>query len=205
MSRPLRDYAYNPVGFIDAFIQRNEKGQRWSLSGHQRRVLDLVVRLYVVLAWVLRLLLWGEMKKSGKTLLAAALGLWWGFTRANTDDVDLPRYNDDERPGERDREPRAHMGGFITPYGVQAFHGGGEVMARLLPGEFVMRREAVRRIGVGQMAAMNRGAAPAGLTVNVTFAQPVMASDYTSLNAFADYVARAIEHRFTSLGYQMPT
>jgi hypothetical protein len=33
----------------------------------------------------LRLLLWSEVKKSGKTFIAACLGIWWAATRTNTE------------------------------------------------------------------------------------------------------------------------
>jgi hypothetical protein len=85
----LERYRWDPAAFIDAHIALNEKGQPWTLSAHQRRILDLAWRAEREgrhdVARRLRLLLWGEIKKSGKTLLAAALGLWWGFTRSNTE------------------------------------------------------------------------------------------------------------------------
>jgi phage terminase large subunit-like protein len=84
----LEQYRTDPAAFIDDFLPLNEKGKPWRLSAHQRKVLRLAFR------WtaegrldLLRLLIWGEMKKSGKTALAAALGLWWGFTRSWTEIV----------------------------------------------------------------------------------------------------------------------
>jgi hypothetical protein len=84
----LDRYRTDPASFIDQFMPLNEKGQPWRLSAHQRKVLKLAFR------WTaegrldaLRHLIWGEMKKSGKTLLAAALGLWWAFTRPHTEVV----------------------------------------------------------------------------------------------------------------------
>jgi phage terminase large subunit-like protein len=73
-------YAKDPAAFIDDFIPRNEKGQPWRLSAYQRTVLALAFAVAP-----LRILLWSEPKKSGKTFVNAALGLWWGFTRPNTE------------------------------------------------------------------------------------------------------------------------
>jgi phage terminase large subunit-like protein len=69
----------DPVLFADTFLPNNEKGEPWRLSRHQRRVLvHMFKRAY-------RLRVWGEMKKSGKTFLAAVLLIWWAFTHANTE------------------------------------------------------------------------------------------------------------------------
>jgi phage terminase large subunit-like protein len=82
----LEQYRTDPAAFIDRYLPNNEKGKPWTLSPHQRRVLKLALR------WnaegrldSLRLLLWSEMKKSGKTLLGSALGLWWAYTRPYTE------------------------------------------------------------------------------------------------------------------------
>ena len=84
MSRDLRRYARDPVAFIDAMIPRNEKGQPWRLAPYQRRVLTLAFRWEATGRLLMRLLLWAEPKKSGKTLFAAALALWWGFVTPDT-------------------------------------------------------------------------------------------------------------------------
>ena len=69
----------DPALFADTFLPNNEKGRPWRLSRHQRRVLvHMFKRAY-------RLRVWGEMKKSGKTFLAAVLLIWWAFTHANTE------------------------------------------------------------------------------------------------------------------------
>jgi len=63
-----------------------------------------------------------------------------------------------------------HDGGFVHPVlagivpgafraGAGVFHSGGEVPAVLEAGEYVMRRAAVNRIGVGTLNAMNSGGA----------------------------------------------
>jgi phage terminase large subunit-like protein len=81
-------YRCDPAKFCDAFLPLNEKGKPWTLTAHQRKVLALALR------WtadgrldLLRYLIWGECKKSGKTLLAGALTLWWSFTRSWTEVV----------------------------------------------------------------------------------------------------------------------
>lgn len=84
MKRP-DSFAHDPAGFIDAYIKRNEKNKPWSLSAHQRAILRLALRFDAAGRLLLRLLLWAEMKKSGKTFLAACLGLWWGFTHSHTE------------------------------------------------------------------------------------------------------------------------
>ena len=78
------DYTRDPAGFIGRYITRTEKGIPFELADYQRRVLAEALR------WddeglLLRLLLWGEPKKSGKTFLAACITLWWAFTRADTE------------------------------------------------------------------------------------------------------------------------
>lgn len=75
-AEPLR---LDPALFADTFLPNNEKGKPWRLSRHQRRVLaHMFKRAY-------RLRVWGEMKKSGKSFIAAVLLIWWAFTRANTE------------------------------------------------------------------------------------------------------------------------
>jgi hypothetical protein len=81
----VETHAHDPVGFIDRFISKNEKGQAWQLSIYVRAVLRLAIVFSPVGRLLLRLLLWSEPKKSGKTFLAACLGLWWAFTRPHTE------------------------------------------------------------------------------------------------------------------------
>lgn len=73
------DLIHDPVAFIDQYITLNEKGKPWTLSRHQRRVLAAAFRWDRDGRLRIRSFLWGEMKKSGKTFLAACLVLWWGF------------------------------------------------------------------------------------------------------------------------------
>ena len=84
MTDPSR-YARDPAAFADDLIPLNEKGQPWRLSAYQRRVLALEFRWSASGALLMRLLLWSEPKKSGKTFIAAVLGLWWSFVTANTE------------------------------------------------------------------------------------------------------------------------
>jgi hypothetical protein len=83
-------YAHDPAAFVDEFVRKNEKGLPWRLTASQRRVLALAFRWQGrgrtrEMRLCLRLLVWSEPKKSGKTFLAACLGLWWAFTRASTE------------------------------------------------------------------------------------------------------------------------
>ena len=81
----LARYRSDPTAFIDQFIPKNEKGRPWTLSAYQRRVLRVAFRFGIDGRLPLRLLLWSEPKKSGKTFLAACLGIWWAFTRPQTE------------------------------------------------------------------------------------------------------------------------
>ena len=81
----LERYAHDPVAFIDRFVTRNEKGLPWRLSAYQRRVLALAFTWSAAGDLGLRLLLWAEPKKSGKTFIAGLLGLWWAFTNTSTE------------------------------------------------------------------------------------------------------------------------
>ena len=79
-------YRTDPAKFIDDFLPLNEKGEPWTLSPHQRRVLKLAMRFSAEGRLVgLRYLIWAESKKSGKTLLAAALVAWWAYTAEYSD------------------------------------------------------------------------------------------------------------------------
>lgn len=74
-----------PAEFIDKVITRNEKGEPWKLSPYQRRVLQLAFRYDPSGELVFRIILWSEVKKSGKTFLAACLVLWWAVTNPNSE------------------------------------------------------------------------------------------------------------------------
>ena len=75
----------NPADFIDKVIRNTEKGEPFKLSPYQRRVLDLAFRRDSQDRLRYQQIVWSEIKKSGKTFLAACLALWWGFTRRHTE------------------------------------------------------------------------------------------------------------------------
>jgi phage terminase large subunit-like protein len=77
-------YRTNPAQFIDDFLRLNERGEVWTLSPYQRLVLSKALR-FTEGRLDVRYLLWSEPKKSGKTMLAACLVLWWSFTRKRTE------------------------------------------------------------------------------------------------------------------------
>lgn len=84
-TRASERYARDPAAFADDLVRLNEKGKPWRLSAYQRRVLALAFRWSAAGALLMRLLLWSEVKKSGKTFIAAFLGLWWAFTNPTTE------------------------------------------------------------------------------------------------------------------------
>lgn len=75
----------DPAAFADAFLPHNEKGHPWCLTAHQRRVLALAFQWDKNGTLLTRIILWSEPKKSGKTFLAAVLGLWWATMTPNTE------------------------------------------------------------------------------------------------------------------------
>jgi phage terminase large subunit-like protein len=76
----------DPVAFIDLHLPNNEKGEAWTLNRHQRRVLARAYRRHPETGRLLfQIILWSEVKKSGKTALAGALVIWWAFTHARTE------------------------------------------------------------------------------------------------------------------------
>ncbi len=79
------DFQRDPIGFIDAFILKDEKGRPFRLSPHQRRVLARAFQWDEDGRLRFRILLWGEVKKSGKSFLAASLVLWWAFVTPHTE------------------------------------------------------------------------------------------------------------------------
>ena len=82
---------------------------------------------------------------------------------------------------------------------VQAFPTGGlvnHIPALVEPGEFVMSRPAVNRIGVGNLASMNAGGG-GGMTVNVSFSGGMFMDSPSSQRKLADLVSRRIMHDLT--------
>jgi phage terminase large subunit-like protein len=80
-----RNANISPVTFIDKLIKLNEKGLPWELSPYQRRVLELAFRRGVNGALAYRVITLSERKKSGKTFIAACLGLWWACITRSTE------------------------------------------------------------------------------------------------------------------------
>jgi phage terminase large subunit-like protein len=74
MAKPI-----SPVLFIDKLIKKNELGQPFKLTAHQREILDLAFQFDDDgrLSW--DMILYSCVKKSGKTALNAALTLYWAF------------------------------------------------------------------------------------------------------------------------------
>jgi phage terminase large subunit-like protein len=81
----LGRYVHDPIAFTDDLITKNEKGQPWRLSEYQRRVLRLAFTWDADGHLAFRLLVWSEPKKSGKTFVAACLGLWWSFVTPSSE------------------------------------------------------------------------------------------------------------------------
>jgi phage terminase large subunit-like protein len=81
------------VQFIDQYIKVNEKGEPFKLSKHQRVVLALMfIRHYAIR-------LWSEVKKSGKTFLAACILLYEAITHSDCEVVSAA--NDEEQSQSR--------------------------------------------------------------------------------------------------------
>jgi phage terminase large subunit-like protein len=72
-------YSRDVVAFVDEYVRVSELGRPFRLLPHQRELLrgafafDALGRL----RW--STLVWSEIKKSGKTTVAALVGLWWAF------------------------------------------------------------------------------------------------------------------------------
>jgi len=77
------NYQTDPAAFVDRFLPRNEQGGRGrSATPAARACVRAQVRRDRPTARPPVCLV--ELKKSGKTLLLAALGLWWAATRRGT-------------------------------------------------------------------------------------------------------------------------
>jgi hypothetical protein len=75
----------SPTDFINRSIKLNEKGVPFKLSPYEQRVLDLAFRRGPNGALLYRQIVWSEIKKSGKTFLAARLGIWWAVITESTE------------------------------------------------------------------------------------------------------------------------
>jgi phage terminase large subunit-like protein len=77
--KDLHRYAMDPAFFVDRFVRVNELGQPFRLMDHQREFLRLAFAFddAGLLLWTT--LVYGAIKKSGKTFLEALLALWWAY------------------------------------------------------------------------------------------------------------------------------
>ena len=71
----------NVIQFADDNVKLNEKGKPWSWSKYQRDVLTLAYQRNYSIR------LWSEVKKSGKTFLAAIIAIWEAVTNPDTEIV----------------------------------------------------------------------------------------------------------------------
>ena len=71
----------HPVTFIDKLIKKNELGQPFRLSDHQREVLRLAFAFDQDGRLPYDTILYSCIKKSGKTTLNGDITLAWGFTQ----------------------------------------------------------------------------------------------------------------------------
>jgi phage terminase large subunit-like protein len=71
----------NVIQFADENIRLNEKGKPWSWSKYQRDALTLAYQHHYSIR------LWSEVKKSGKTFLAAVIAVWEAVTNADSEVV----------------------------------------------------------------------------------------------------------------------
>jgi phage terminase large subunit-like protein len=79
----------NVIQFADENIKLNEKGKPWGWAKYQREVLTLAYRRHFSIR------LWSEVKKSGKTFLAAVIAIWEAVT--NPDGEVICCANDQEQ------------------------------------------------------------------------------------------------------------
>ena len=77
----------SPIHFIDKLVKKNELGQPFRLSDHQREVLRLAFAFDQDgrLPW--DTILYSCIKKSGKTTLNGAVTLGWGFTQEAPNEI----------------------------------------------------------------------------------------------------------------------
>jgi phage terminase large subunit-like protein len=80
-------YPTDPVAFIDDQLPRNELGQPWRLTDHQRAILRHAFAFDQdgCLPW--DTIVYSCPKKSGKTAINASLTLWWGFTQESPNEL----------------------------------------------------------------------------------------------------------------------
>ena len=77
----------HPITFIDKLVKKNELGQPFTLSDHQREILRLAIDFDQDgrLPW--DTIIYSCIKKSGKTTLNGAITLGWGFTQEAPNEI----------------------------------------------------------------------------------------------------------------------
>ena len=88
----------SPITFIDKLIKKNELGQPFRLSDHQREGLKLAFAFDQDGRLPYDTILYSCIKKSGKTTLNGAVTLGWGFTQEARNEL-LILANDRQRTG----------------------------------------------------------------------------------------------------------
>jgi phage terminase large subunit-like protein len=85
----LARYTHDPVAFLDRFVQTNELGQPFALTSHQRTILTLAFQFDDQGTLAYDTIVYGAVKKSGKTTINAAVTLWWAFTQEAPNELKL--------------------------------------------------------------------------------------------------------------------
>src|SRR4029453_5950204 len=85
ISQPMK--SISPIHFIDKLIKKNELGQPFRLSDHQREVLRLAFAFDDNRRFPWDTIIYSCVKKSGKTTLNGALTLAWGFTQEAPNEI----------------------------------------------------------------------------------------------------------------------
>jgi hypothetical protein len=83
----LRQYARDPVSFIDDCVQVNELGRPFRLMPHQREILRLAFAFDADSRLPYDTFLWSELKKGGKTTTNGAVTTWWGYTQEAPNEI----------------------------------------------------------------------------------------------------------------------
>jgi phage terminase large subunit-like protein len=85
----LSAYARDVVAFVDRFITKNELGDPFVLTPHQREILSLAFTFGADgrLPW--DTIIYSTIKKSGKTTINGAITTWWAFTQEAPNELKL--------------------------------------------------------------------------------------------------------------------
>jgi phage terminase large subunit-like protein len=77
----------SPIHFIDKLVRKNELGQPFSLTDHQREILRLAFAFDDDDRLSYDTIIYSCPKKSGKTTINGALTLWWAFTQEAPNEI----------------------------------------------------------------------------------------------------------------------